>query len=116
MNTERIRQRGQGRQVARSVLALLGDGELNNPESIAAFLDELATTLQPSVVAEKKLSDQRKLSELAAKTLEFGSHAGERLDDIDRGYLHWLAGATEETLASITAYLEATKHLDETEA
>lgn len=114
MNTERIRQRGHGRNIARSTLELVAD-ELKDHESVLAFLDELTTTLQPEAKEKAKKQAERKLSELSETVLRFGAHAGKRLDDIDRGYLHWLAGATEETLTTINAYLKATKHFDEIE-
>ena len=105
MDHERLKLRVQGRQQATAVIGLV---DLPHRECADAFFDELRRQLLPEVVAVEAAKHQRTIRELSAHTLDFGQHAGKRLDEIDRDYLEWLLQSSEQTVSAIGAYLKAT--------
>lgn len=106
----RIQKRGAGRKAAKEILELV---DLQDPESIDAFIDELKSHLQPDKVAEEQQKSKQKLSDLAFTQLEFGKYENCFLRDIPREYLHWLVEVSEKTLDTVGQYLELTKHMEE---
>lgn len=109
MDQERLKRRVEGRNQAKAILDLL---TLDHPDKIAAFLDELRSTLQPVEVLSEVVADQKRLSDIAAVRLPRGRYEGERLDDVPRDYLDWWIRDGEEWAERIGAYLAATRHLD----
>lgn len=106
----RLERRKHGREQARAVLGLI---DLPHPDCKNAFFDELESVLRPKdsgVQGEKRRASIRELSK---HVIEFGAHAGKRLDEIPREYLHWLAKSSEETMQALVSYLDATKDQDD---
>lgn len=105
MDTERLKNRVDGRRAAREIRALV---ESDNPDFADAFLEEMRLLLKPDAVKQETTDRQRKLSELKFHVLNFGVHAGQCLDDMPRDYLEWLLGVSEETVGIISQYLQLT--------
>ena len=106
MSGERIKQRADGRKVARE-LVTAGFTPVG-PHGIDAFLDELRTLLQPELVKQERIARQRKLSELKSHAMTFGAHQGQCLDDIPRDYLEWLLQSSEDLVGTLSQYLKLT--------
>lgn len=106
----RIQKRGAGRKAAKEILELV---DLQDPESIDAFLDELKEKLQPKQVEQEQVDAEKKLSELAFYQLTFGKYENCFLRDVPRDYLHWLVKVSEENMIMVGQYLKATDHMEE---
>jgi len=98
--------------MAKTALELVRD-ELTSADHIETFIEELREQLQPKVVAEEKAEVRRKLSVVAAITLEFGQYAGQMLSLIPRWYLEWLLVKSEQLVKDLQEFLQLTAHTAE---
>lgn len=110
LNQERLARRVEGRKQAREILGLVN---LDHPDKVDAFLDELRSALQPKEVEADEKTAKKRLRELAAIQLPRGVNQDKTLDEVPREYLHWWIEDGEEWATKIGEFLEATKHLDD---
>ena len=106
MSGERLKQRADGRKIARELVA--AGFTPSDSHGIDAFLDELRTLLRPEAVKQEQVERRRKLSELKSYAMTFGVHQGECLDDMPRDYLEWLLQSSETLVGTISEYLKLT--------
>lgn len=102
----------QGRNLAKTALELVRD-ELTSADHIETFIEELREQLQPKVVAEEKAEIRRKLSVVAAVTLDFGLYSGRMLSLIPRQYLEWLLVKSDQLVQDLREFLQLTAHIAE---
>lgn len=107
-----MQRRVQGRNLAKTALELVRD-ELTHADSITTFIEELREQLQPKVAAEEKAEVRRKLSVVAAITLDFGQYAGQMLSLVPRRYLEWLLKQSEQLVNNLREFLQLTAHMAE---
>lgn len=107
MDIERIKSRGKGREEARAILDLV---TLPSKHHVEGFIEELRDRLCPAVVEEEKKKVEKKLIELMNWRMPFGTHFGERLEDVPRDYLEWLQIEMENTRQIIDEYLKMTEN------
>lgn len=110
LNLERLRLRAAGRAEARDFAEMLS---ITDPESLAAFLDELNDLLKPPKSPEQVKKEQQTISQLSIMLIPRGVHMGKQFDEVPREYLHWWVSSSDEITKLIAEYLELTKGQDD---